>query len=252
MFGHEKGAFTGAIQQRIGKFELANGGTLFLDEVGDLPIEVQVRLLRVLQSKEFERLGGSETLHSDFRLVAATNRDLEQAILAKTFRPDLYYRLNVFPIHVPPLRERKEDIPLLTLYFLKKYSTKMGKKFEGVPEPEMEKLVQYTWPGNVRELENIIERSTILNSGPTFRIPNLGVEYSEPDPQLKDFSIEENERQHILWVLQRIGWKIKGPGGAAEILKIHPSTLAFRMKKLGIQRPESLPRGGGGQLILNK
>jgi transcriptional regulator with GAF, ATPase, and Fis domain len=248
LFGHEKGAFTGAIHQRIGRFELADGGTLFLDEIGDLPLEVQVRLLRVLQSKEFERVGGSETLHSDFRLVAATNRDLDREIQVNKFRPDLYYRLNVFPIYVPPLKERREDIPLLTLYFLKRYSTKIGKTFEGIPEAEMERLVQYDWPGNVRELENIIERSTILNSGPIFRIPELGVGNSDSRGPRKDPSLEENERQHILWALQKARWRIKGSGGAAGILKIHPSTLAFRMKKLGIQRPQLVPGRSIGQV----
>jgi len=247
LFGHEKGAFTGAIQRRIGRFELADGGTLFLDEIGDLPLEVQVRLLRVLQSKEFERVGGSKTIRSDFRLVAATNRNLEQAVKTGRFRPDLYYRLNVFPIQVPPLRERKEDIPLLVHYFLRIYSTKMGKPFDGISKTEMDKLIQYDWPGNIRELENIIERGTILSSGPLFRVPELGV---IRQPSLahgeEDATISGVERRHILGTLQKTGWKVRGRGGAAAILNIHPSTLDFRMKKLGIQRPLEFSRRRSG------
>jgi transcriptional regulator with GAF, ATPase, and Fis domain len=240
LFGHEKGAFTGATHRRVGRFELADEGTLFLDEIGDLPLEIQVRLLRVLQSKEFERVGGAETLRSDFRLVAATNRNLEQAVKDGRFRSDLYYRLNVFPIWVPPLRERKEDIPLLAHYFFKIYVTKLGKTFDGIPKSEMDKLIQYDWPGNVRELENIIERGTILNSGPYFRVPDLGVGLPELAHPKANPTLEENERRHILWALQKTGWKVRGFGGAAELLAIHPSTLAFRMKKLGIQRPVKL------------
>ena len=242
LFGHEKGAFTGAINRRIGRFELADGGTLFLDEIGDLPLEVQVRLLRVLQSKEFERVGGNETLRSDFRLLVATNRDLEEAVKAGKFRPDLYYRLNVFPIYVPPLQERKEDIPLLANYFLKLYATKMGKTLEKIPKLEMDKLIQYDWPGNVRELENIMERGTIVSPGPFFRVPELGMGRSETGLMKKDITLSDNERRHILWALQRTGWKVRGLGGAADLLQIHPSTLAFRMKKLGIQRPPDFSR----------
>ena len=242
LFGHERGAFTGAIHRHIGRFELADGGTLFLDEIGDLPLEIQVRLLRVLQTKEFERVGGSETIYSDFRLVAATNRDLEQAVKAGKFRSDLFYRLNVFPIHVPPLRKRKEDIPPLVNYFLKIYATKMGKTFKGVSKSEMDNLMQYDWPGNIRELENIIERGAILSSGPLFRVPELGVSQSEFGHPKEDITLNGNERRHILWVLQKTGWKVRGLGGAAELLNIHPSTLAFRMKKLGIRRPPEFPR----------
>jgi transcriptional regulator with GAF, ATPase, and Fis domain/tetratricopeptide (TPR) repeat protein len=236
LFGHEKGAFTGAIRRRIGRFELADGGTFFLDEIGDLGLDIQVRLLRVLQTREFERVGGSETLRSDFRLVVATNRDLEKLIKIQRFRADLYYRLAVFPIHVPPLRERKEDIPILAYYFLKIYSKKRGKEFTKIPESEMEKLVRYDWPGNVRELENIIERSTILGSGPLFRVPELGTEAVETLPGRNATTLRENERKHILWALQQTKWKVRGRGGAAELLEIPPSTLAFRMKKLGIHR----------------
>jgi formate hydrogenlyase transcriptional activator len=236
LFGHEKGAFTGATQRRIGRFELADGGTLFLDEIGDLPPDIQVRLLRVLQSKEFERVGGSETLRSDFRLVTATNRDLEELVKTERFRADLYYRLNVFPIVVPPLRERKDDIPLLAYYFLKNYSRKMGKNFERISEEEMEKLLQYHWPGNVREMENIIERGTILSPPPYFRVPELYLPRQDPSSLQNAVTLRENERRHILWGLQKTKWKVRGTGGAAELLNIHPSTLEFRMKKLGIQR----------------
>jgi formate hydrogenlyase transcriptional activator len=241
LFGHEKGAFTGATRRRIGRFELANHGTLFLDEIGDLPLEIQIRLLRVLQSKEFERVGGNETIRSDFRLLAATNRDLEQAVAVRKFRTDFYYRLNVFPIYVPPLRERKDDIPLLAKFFLKIYGTKLGKLFDGIPKSEMDKLLEYDWPGNVRELENIIERGTILSQGPFFRVPELGIR-SDFLGKKEDLSLEEMERRHILWALQKTGWKERGQGGAAEILKIHPSTLRFRMKKLKIQRPTDFSR----------
>jgi len=241
LFGHERGAFTGAIQRRIGRFELADGGTILLDEIGDLPLGVQIRLLRVVQNKEFERVGGSETLRSDFRLLVATNRDLEQEVKAFRFRSDLFYRFNVFPIYVPPLRERKEDIPLLAHYFLKNYATKMGKIFAGIPESEMDKLMRYDWPGNVRELENIIERATILSTGNHFHIPELGGgDHTELTPTPKaELTLKENERRHILWALQKTGWKVRGRGGAAELLEIHPSTLNFRMKKLGVQRPLS-------------
>jgi len=242
LFGHEKGAFTGAINRRIGRFELADGGTLFLDEIGDIPGEVQVRLLRVLQSKEFERVGGSETLHSDFRLVAATNRNLEEEIKASRFRADLFYRLNVFPIYVPPLRERKDDIPILVRHFISIYAAKMGKTFDRIPEEEMNKLIQYDWPGNIRELENIIERGTILSHGATFYVPKLGIDSLEFGPQREYSTLRENERRHIQWALLKTGWKVRGPGGAAELLEIHPSTLAFKMKKLGIQRPEGFSK----------
>ena len=244
LFGHERGAFTGAVQRRIGRFELADGGTLFLDEIGDLLLEVQLPMLRVLQTKEFERVGGSETLRSDFRLIAATNRDLEQAVRAGKFRPDLYYRLNVFPIYVPPLRERKEDIPLLAHYFLRIYANKMGKTFEGISKSDMDKLIQYDWSGNIRELENIIERGTILSHGALFRVPELGVGQPEFVHPKEDTTLSGNERRHILWALQKTGWKVRGQGGAAELLKIHPSTLAFRIKKLGIQRPPRFPPPG--------
>jgi len=238
LFGHERGAFTGATNRKIGRFELADGGTLFLDEIGDLTLEMQVRLLRVLQTKEFERVGGNETIRSDFRLVTATNRDLENDVKAKRFRADLYYRTNVFPIYVPPLRERKEDIHLLVYYFLSIYAKKVGKTFGRIPDEEMEKLTGYDWPGNVRELENIIERGVILSPGPAFRAPELRGDLTK-SPYARDgaVTLEENEKRHILWALRQTDWKVRGPQGAAELLKIHPSTLNFRMKKLGIRRP---------------
>lgn len=236
LFGHEKGAFTGATSRRIGRFELADRGTFFLDEIGDLPLEVQVRLLRVLETKEFERVGGSETLRSEFRLVVATNRDLQEEVNANKFRRDLFYRINVFPIYVAPLRERKEDIPLLCYYFLKIYATKMGKPLESISESEMEKLIQYNWPGNVRELENVIERGTILSSGSFFKVPELNITYPKYSYHNTDSTLEEIERTHILRTLLKTGWRVRGKSGAAEILKIHPNTLNSRMKKLSIRR----------------
>ncbi len=239
LFGHEKGAFTGAIRRRLGRFELADGGTLFLDEIGEISLDLQVRLLRVLQTREFERVGGTETIRSDFRLLVATNRNLELDVKTQKFRPDLYYRLAVFPIYVPPLRERREDIPLLAIHFLKIYAQKRGKEFTKIPEAEMEKLLDYEWPGNVRELENIIERGTILNPGPVFRVPELGSRLAEAPSPGEGVSLMDNERRHILWALQKTNWKVRGRGGAAELLELPPSTLAFRMKKLGIRRPET-------------
>jgi transcriptional regulator with GAF, ATPase, and Fis domain/tetratricopeptide (TPR) repeat protein len=240
LFGHEKGAFTGAIQRRIGRFELAHEGTLFLDEIGDLPLDVQVRLLRVLQNKEFERVGGSDIIHSDFRLILATNRNLETEVTASKFRADLFYRINVFPILVPPLRERREDIPLLAHYFLKTHSTKMSKSFSTFPDSEMEKLINYDWPGNVRELENLIERGVILGNGPVFKIPEIAVMTRDVSALSPDPTLSGNERRHIIWALQRTNWKIRGSGGAAELLSLNPSTLAFRMKKLGIEKPQGI------------
>ena len=238
LFGHEKGAFTGAVSRRAGRFELADGGTLFLDEIGGISLDIQVRLLRVLQTKEFERVGGTETLNSDFRLVVATNRNLEKEVKAQKFRADLYYRLAVFPIYVPPLRERKEDIPLLAHYFLKIYSKKRGKSFSRIPHTDMDRLIQYDWPGNVREMENIIERGTILSGEGVFRVPELTG--NQPDWVHKGggMTLRDNERRHILWALQKTSWKVRGPGGAAELLDLPASTLAFRMKKLGIERPK--------------
>lgn len=235
LFGHEKGSFTGATGRKLGRFELADGGTLFLDEIGDIPPDIQVRLLRVLQTHEFERVGGTETLQSDFRLITATNKNLEKEVKENRFRADLFYRLNVFPIRVPDLNERKIDIPLLADHFLYLYSKKMGKPYRKIPSEEIDKLMQYDWPGNVRELENVIERGTILSTGPNFRIPELGIG-KDADPADESLSLQEVEKRHIINVLNRTNWKIRGPGGAAELLEIHPSTLHFRMKKLGIQK----------------
>jgi formate hydrogenlyase transcriptional activator len=238
LFGHEKGAFTGATDRRIGRFELANKGTLFLDEIGDLSLEVQARLLRVLQSKEFERVGGGkDILTSDFRLIAATNRNLEQEVKAKRFREDLYYRINVVPICIPPLRERREDIPLLVQHFLGLYTSKPGKRIDKIPREVMEALVRHDWPGNIRELENVIQRVVISSKGPDFQLPPL--EITQPRVTETDGirTLKENEREHILQALRILRWKVRGPGGAAEILDINPSTLASRMRKLGIKRP---------------
>ena len=252
LFGHEKGAFTGAVSRRLGRFELAAGGTLFLDEIGDIPMEVQVRLLRVLQEKSFERVGGHETLYSDFRLLAATNRDLEKEIKAGRFREDLYYRLNVFPIQVPPLRDRKEDIPLLAHYFLEIYANKSNKSVKRILESEMARLVDYDWPGNVRELENVIERGVILSRGEAYQVPQLAYGLSAPGLDGADLTLSENEKRHILRVLKRTGGRIAGTGGAAEILDVHPNTLYSRMKRLGIQRTGkngkwSVPEGDMGR-----
>lgn len=238
LLGHEKGSFTGATRRRIGRFELADGGTLFLDEIGDISLEIQVRLLRVLQTREFERVGGAQTLYSDFRLIAATNRDLVREIQESRFRADLYYRLNVFPIYVPPLRERREDIPLLARHFLGIHAAKLGKNVEHIPERVIKKLLNYDWPGNVRELQNVIERGVILSTGNEFRMPELGrISHSQSEgDELK--TLEDIERRHITRILKEAGWRVSGVGGAAEILGLNPSTLSFRMKKLGIKRPK--------------
>ncbi|SHI92935.1 Transcriptional regulator containing GAF, AAA-type ATPase, and DNA-binding Fis domains [Desulfatibacillum alkenivorans DSM 16219] len=236
LFGHEKGAFTGADKRRLGRFELADGGTLFLDEIGDISHEVQVRLLRVLQNKEFERVGGRTTLRSDFRLLAATNRDLREDVKTGRFREDLYYRLNVLSLKIPPLRERKEDIPLLVDYFLDRHAKNLGKPRGAVTPEDLDKLVAYDWPGNVRELENVIERSAILSSGARLEIPDLSQSGASFALDRDAVSLEENERRHILWALKKTGGKVRGPGGAAELLEINHNTLFSRIKKLGIKR----------------
>jgi len=236
LFGHERGAFTGATAQHIGRFELANGGTIFLDEIGDISMDVQVRLLRVLQSREFERVGGHETLRSDFRLLAATNRDLQREVRTGHFRQDLYYRLNVFPIDVPRLRDREGDIQLLAYYFLKLYASKFNKPLESIPKEEMGKLLAYDWPGNVRELENVIERGVILSNGPYYNVPELEGTHSAVSSEPTPIRLRDNERDHIIRVLKKTGGKVTGTGGAADLLDIHPNTLFSRMKKLGIQR----------------
>jgi PAS domain S-box-containing protein len=238
LFGHEKGAFTGAIARKIGRFELADGGTIFLDEIGDLPLELQVKLLRVLQEEEFERLGSSHTIKVDVRVIAATNRDLEGAVRAEAFRRDLYYRLNVFPIQITPLRERKDDIPLLVNHFVKKYSTKVGRKIESIPIKVMNSLQAYHWPGNVRELENVLERAVILSSGLTLQLDELFDYHSEIVQESNNsLSLKENERSLILKALEESNWIIKGKGGAAARLDIPPSTLRDRIKTYGIKKP---------------
>jgi transcriptional regulator with GAF, ATPase, and Fis domain len=235
LFGHEKGAFTGAGKTRLGRFELAHGGTLFLDEIGDIPPAVQVRLLRVLQSHEFERVGGQTTLRSDFRLMAATNRDLLAAVKEDRFRQDLYYRLNVFPIEVPPLRERGEDIALLAAYFLKKYARQYGKRVAPISAQVAARLAAYAWPGNVRELENYVERAVILSRGVHLELPAMEAAGAAPNKALPLLSHAENERRHVVLALKRAGGRIAGPGGAAAMLELHPNTLRYRIQKLGIK-----------------
>ncbi|MEQ9617697.1 MAG: sigma 54-interacting transcriptional regulator [Deltaproteobacteria bacterium] len=238
LFGHEKGAFTGALTKKIGKFELADGGTIFLDELGDLPLDAQAKLLRVLQEREFERVGSIETRNVDVRVIAATNRDLESAVKEGKFRADLYYRLNVFPIVVPALAKRKEDIPLLATYFTQKYANKLGKAIKSISEENIEALKNYSWPGNIRELENIVERAVIVSTGETLNIDkNLfdsSLESSFNDNELSN--LEDNEREHIIKVLNKTKWQIYGEKGAAKILGINPSTLRSRMDKLGIKK----------------
>ena len=249
LFGHEKGAFTGAVAARAGRFEAAHGGTLFLDEIGELGIDVQAKLLRVLQDGTFERVGSSRTMRPDVRIVAATNRDLGRAMAEGRFREDLYYRLNVFPIGLPPLRERREDIPLLVWSIINRRQRALGRLIADVPKRVMQALVAYDWPGNVRELENVIERALILSRGSTLRVEDLTG--ATPRPAASDAPpaatlrrLDDVERDHIRAVLERCGWRVNGEGNAAEVLGLHPNTLRFRMKKLGITRP-TLAAGGG-------
>ncbi|MSS71127.1 MAG: AAA family ATPase [Candidatus Latescibacteria bacterium] len=236
LFGHEKGAFTGALSRKLGRFELADGGTIFLDEIGDLPLELQTKLLRVLQGGEFERVGGVETLRADVRVIAATNRDLEQAMQEEKFRQDLFYRLNVFPIHLSPLRERKEDIPLLVRHLVMKHSARLGKKIETIPQRTMDALQTYPWPGNVREMENVIERAVILSRSPRLEfgdwLPKPGVVSNG----LRIRTLEEVEREHIREALELTGWRVSGERGAAMLLGLKRTTLESKMKKLGIRR----------------
>ncbi len=235
LFGHERGAFTGAIAQRIGRLELADKGSLFLDEIGDIPLELQPKLLRALQEHEFERLGSTRTVKVDVRLIAATNRDLAQMVTAREFRSDLYYRLNVFPIHVPPLRERTGDIPILVRYFSQKHARRMNRRIESIPPGDMAALVRYSWPGNVRELENLIERAVILSPGPVLHIPDIaGPVGNSPQEE----TLESAERNHILHVLRETDWVLGGPNGAAVRLGMKRTTLQSRMKKLSINRPD--------------
>jgi PAS domain S-box-containing protein len=255
LFGHEKGAFSGAISQRDGRFELAAGGTIFLDEIGEVPADVQVKLLRVLQEREFERVGGAKSIRVDVRVIAATNRNPLRLIREGTFREDLFYRLNVFPISLPPLRERREDVPLLVKHLVRKFAAQVGVRIESVGQTTMDRLKSYDWPGNIRELENILERAVILSNGPTLDIdpevfasmtddrirtePHTGIERPVIDAVMSrpPESLESNTRTHILAALERSNWVIDGPHGAARALALHPNTLRSRMKKLGIVRP---------------
>jgi formate hydrogenlyase transcriptional activator len=237
LFGHEKGAFTGAVSQKIGRLELADKGTLFLDEVGEIPLEMQPKLLRVLQDQEFERLGSTHTIRVNIRLIAATNRDLAQSIASRQFRSDLYYRLSVFPIRMPELRERREDIPLLVRYFAQEFARRMKKQIETIPTETMDALVNWTWPGNVRELENIIERSVILSQGPILTVPLGELKLSAQD-SLNDGTLESLRRETIVCVLRETGGVLGGPHGAAARLGLKRTTLQSRMQKLGIFREE--------------
>jgi len=248
LFGHEKGAFTGAIAQRIGRFEVANGGSIFLDEIGEVPLELQTKLLRVLQEREFERLGSSRTLRTDARLIAATNRDLEAMVSEQKFRSDLFFRLNVFPVHVPPLRERQGDIPLLVRHFTQQFSRRMNRVIETIPSAAMDALSRYHWPGNIRELQNVIERAVIISSGPVLSIdvtdlkfPKAGLPAEKPASSKSTNGalhnvLEETERQQILNALKECNWVVAGPNGAAAHLAMKRSTLQLRMQKLGIAR----------------
>ena len=252
LFGHEKGAFTGAISQRVGRFELAHRGTIFLDEIGEIPLELQPKLLRVLQEREFERLGSTRTLRSDARLIAATNRDLKTMVDEQKFRSDLYYRLNVFPIRVPALRERREDIPLLVRHFVQQFSQRNNREINSIPSETMEALVRYHWPGNIRELQNVIERAVIISKSPVLNVAVGELEFQTPreaapnltQPEREDLSqqehlhhiLEKTERTQILRALEACNGLITGLNGAATRLGIKRSTLQLRMKKLGIRR----------------
>jgi len=241
LFGHERGAFTGAIAQKVGRFELADKGTLFLDEVGDIPPGLQPKLLRVLQEQEFERLGSTRTHHVDVRLVAATNRNLADMVKRNEFRSDLYYRLNVFPVLLPPLRERREDIPALVTHFVEIHARRMGKQIEHIPPETMSALASYEWPGNIRELQNLIERSVILSTGAVLRPPLEELKHCSEVQSMEAITLEEAERDHIRKTLESTRWVVAGPNGAAARLGIKRSTLYFRMQKLGISRTNKDP-----------
>jgi formate hydrogenlyase transcriptional activator len=241
LFGHEKGAFTGAIAQRIGRFELAHRGTVFLDEIGEVPLELQPKLLRVLQEREFERLGSTRTLRTDARLIAATNRDLEAMVGEQKFRSDLYYRLNVFPVRVPALRERPEDIPLLVRHFVQQFGRRMNKTIDTIFSETMTMLMRYHWPGNIRELQNVVERAVILSTGPVLNVPTNELHLRADEPPVSNhdagnlqLTLDGAERQGILTALEKTNWKVAGPQGAAVLLGMHRSTLQSRMQKLGI------------------
>lgn len=235
LFGHERGAFTGAIAQRIGRFELAHGGTIFLDEIGDIPLELQPKLLRVLQEQEFERLGGTQTIRVDVRLVAATNRDLAEMVAARTFRSDLYYRLRVFPLQMPALRQRQEDIPALVRYFVEKHARRMNRAVETIPAETLDLLVHYSWPGNIRELENLIERAVIVSPGPVLRVP-LGELQAPAEPLAESLTLRAAEREHILKALEATNWVLAGARGAAIRLGMKRTTLQSKMRRLGVVR----------------
>jgi PAS domain S-box-containing protein len=251
LFGHERGAFSGAIARRIGRFELSHGGTIFLDEVGEIPLDVQVKLLRVLQEHEFERVGGNTPIKADVRVIAATNRDLHKAMREGIFRQDLYYRLNVFPIIVPPLRDRAQDIQLLVRFLIHKFSMQVGKRIDGVSQGTIQRLMQYHWPGNVRELENVVERAVILNTTPILEVgpellPDIVLTKAaaiapSTAARRQSSSLEDVEREHILSILRSSKWVIEGDQGAAKALNMHPNTLRSRLKKLGISRPTHEP-----------
>jgi formate hydrogenlyase transcriptional activator len=249
LFGHEKGAFTGAITQRIGRFEVADGGTIFLDEIGEIPLELQTKLLRVLQEREFERLGSSRTLRTDARLIAATNRDLEAMVSEQKFRSDLFFRLDVFPVHVPALRERDGDIPLLVRHFTQQFARRMKKVIETIPSAAMDALCRYHWPGNIRELQNVIERAVIISTGPLLDLdlaelkPSKATHPEEraatpksPTNGVLHDVLMETERQQILQALKQSNWVVAGPNGAAARLGMNRSTLQVRIRKLGISR----------------
>jgi len=238
LFGHERGAFTGAIAQKIGRFELANKGTLFLDEIGDIPLELQPKLLRVLQEQEFERLGSTRTQRVDVRVVAATNADLAPMVAEKKFRSDLYYRLNVFPISLPPLRDRRDDIPRLVRYFANKYARRMDKHIEKISRRAMEALCRHTWPGNIRELQNLMERAVLLSPGPSLRVPLTDISNVVDLSGTSDGSaLEQVERELILRALRESNWVVGGTRGAAARLRLNRTGLAYKMKKFGISRP---------------
>jgi transcriptional regulator with GAF, ATPase, and Fis domain len=249
LFGREKGAYTGALTRQTGRFELADGSTLFLDEIGELPLEVQVKLLRVLQHGQFERLGSTRTLSADVRIIAASNQDLEKMVQQGRFREDLFYRLNVFPIRLPPLRERTEDIPLLAWAFVKEFARTMGKTIATIPRATVEALKRYPWPGNIRELRNVIERAMIVTQGPALHVelpslssavpsapPLAGRAEGEGEASADGLTLDETQRRHILAILQQTGWRVSGKNGAAAILGLKPTTLESRMAKLGIKR----------------
>ncbi len=235
LFGHERGSFTGANQKRIGRFELADGGTLFLDEISEIPVELQSKLLRILQEGEFERIGSPETIKVDVRIIAATNLDLEELIRKKLFRKDLYYRLNVYPVTIAPLRDRLSDIPLLAEHFLKRCNLNFGKNISQITKKTIKQLQSYSWPGNIRELENIIERAVIISTGKSLTVePLLNPDFEEKNILLP---LDEHQRRYIIKVLEKTYWKVDGANGAARILDIHPETLRSRMRKLKIKRP---------------